>query len=168
MKVRILCLVMFSFFMVIDASATDPEWLGKMKTVKLLSDSYEDVLKIFGNPVDDTTERELSEYFDFKDGRLWVLFESGNCVSAHWKVPAYTVSELGFSPEEWINPRVLGIKSFEGFSSNPIHEGREGYEYVSDQLGLTYIVNRGKIQNVIFRPSNKHDHLLCPPEKSLP
>jgi hypothetical protein len=139
-----------------------PEWLTKMKRVKLLSDSYKDVLKIFGTPVDNTTDPELSEYFDFNEGRLWVGFESGDCKSAHWKAPKYTVSELSFSPDEWIDPKDLGIKDFNGFTVNPIHGGREGYEYVNYGLGLTYIINKKKIQGLTIRPSKEFDHLLCP------
>lgn len=169
MRLRIIVLLVLSLFLANEVIAKDPSWLKKMREIRLLVDKYEDVIRILGTPGDKTVERELSEYFDFPEGRLWVGFATGQCVVTPysegkpigWLVPPYTVIDISFSPDRWIEPKNLGIKNFNGFTAMPIHEGREGIEYVNDELGVDYTVNRGKIQDITFRPAKKYDYLLC-------
>jgi len=161
--------VWFSILLLFLANTTfpqEPEWLKKMKQIKLLSDSYEDVVKILGEPVEDGIEKDTSEYFDFREGRMSVSFEPGNCgdgMIEGWKVPKYTVIEVNFFPDEWIDPKKLNV-NFKGFTAKSIHEGREGIEYVNDELGIDYTVKEGKIQDITFRPAKKYDYLRCKEE----
>jgi hypothetical protein len=168
MRVRVTVFLVLFLLVPSAVSAKEPSWLRKMKQVKLLVDDYEAVIKIFGKPVDNSTERELSEYFDFPEGRIWVGFASGRCIETPysdgktigWKVPEYTVIEIGFSPDEWIEPKTIGIR-LEGFRAAKVDDDPGAIEYVNDELGIDYILNHGKVQNVTFRPTKKQEYLLC-------
>src|SRR5215203_3442292 len=102
MKIRLNFIFVLILFFVNTAFSQEFEWLKKMKQVNLLSDTYEDVIKIFGKPIDGTSENELAEYFDIKEGRVFAGFESGECVITPysngkpigWKVPSFTVISL--------------------------------------------------------------------------
>ena len=160
------------FFLLLLSSANvvwgkDPAWLEKMRKIKLLSDTYDDVVRLLGEPLDRGRGKDTVEYFRFKEGRMWVRFASERCASTiegepiGWKVPPYTAIEVSFFPNKWMEPDKLGIKNFRGFTKNPIHEGREGFEYVNDELGIDYTVNGGRIQDLTFRPAKKFDYLRC-------
>ncbi len=153
-----------------------------MKQVKLLSDTYEDVVKIMGKPDDGSTEREYAEYFDFKEGRMFVAFESGCVITPEsngkllgWKVPEYTVVELSFSPDKHISPKKSFI-NLSGFTKIPVKyadDYSDGatpddhkrasflFEYKNDDLGIHYFEEFGKISDITFYPSKQFDHLLC-------
>lgn len=164
MKLKLIGVAILSLCLPGTAFTQEPEWWTKMKQIRLLSDTYEEVIKLLGRPVENGIEKDTIEYFDFESGRMSVRFEPGNCgdgMVPGWKVPKWTVTRVMFSPDEWIEPKILGIKNFKGYAANPIHGGREGIEYVNDDLGIDYIVNQGKVQNVIFRPTRKYDYLRC-------
>jgi len=172
-------LLLFSANLVL---AKDPVWLQKMKQVKLLSDTYEDVVRIMGKPDDGTTEREYAEYFDLKEGRMFVLFEMGCRVTQEsngklsgYKVPEYTVVELSFSPEKNISPKKSFI-NLSGFTKIPVKyadDYSDGatpddhrrapflFEYRNDDLGIYYFEEFGKISDISFYPAKQFDNLLC-------
>ena len=167
MKFRIvLCLILLLFLANVVMSE-ESEWLTKMKQINLLSHNRGDVIKLLGNPVDDKKESYLW-YYDFDEGRMAVLYESGGCVITQesngkpigWKVPEWTVIEVSFSPDDWINPKKLNV-NFKGFSSKPIYDEPNAVEYVNDNMGIEYTVNEGKIQDVTFRPAKSLDYLRC-------
>ncbi len=164
MKMKFVCIGVLLLGLSNVSLSQEPQWFTKMKQIKLLSDTYDDVVKLVGKPAEDGIEKDTSEYFDFDDGRMSIDFEPGNCgdgMVQGWKVAKWTVTGIMFSPEKWLEPKQLGIKDFKGYKANLIHDGREGIEYVNDELGIEYIVNQGKVQNVIFRPAKKYDHLRC-------
>lgn len=161
-------IILLSFGSVYSQGALkEPDWLRKMNDIRILVDTYEDVLRILGNPEDQSRERESLETFILPSGELSVGFVFGGCSTnpdgqrVGWKVPPYTVWEVSFSPHEWIDPSKLGLAGFKDFRAANIHGGREGIEYSNDETGVTYIVNRGKIQTVIFYPRKEQDHLQC-------
>lgn len=169
MKGRLLSGSMLLFVLSYSAAAQGRGWFEKMKSLELLSFSRDDVLKLMGDPVENDRESHIW-YYDFKEGRMSILFSSGVCKSkghkglqafSGWNVPAWRIVEIAFSPDERVEPEKLNIISFDGFSTRPIHGGREGIEYTNDELGIDYIVNEGKIQNIIFRPAKSYEHLRC-------
>lgn len=158
--------------------------VAKMKQVKLLSDTYEDVVRIMGKPVDGTAEREYSEYFDFKEGRMFVLFSLGVCKQkgvkglqalSGWKVPEYTVVKVSFSPDKPISPK-KSLIDLSGFTKKTVRYADDysdgatpddhrrapfQFEYENDELGISYFEEYGKISDITFYPSRKFDNLLC-------
>ena len=162
----ILCLSLFLLLSNV-AMAKDPEWLRRMKEIKLLSNTREDINKFLGDPVDDEKENYLW-YYDFPEGRMAITYQSKQCVAppenngklVGWKVPEWTVVEVSFSPDKYIKPKTLNI-NFEDFTSKPIYDYPEASEYRNDELGIDYVLNKGKIEYITFRPSKKFAHLQC-------
>ncbi|MEP7149085.1 MAG: hypothetical protein ABI857_09405 [Acidobacteriota bacterium] len=147
----------------------EPDWLVKMKKIKLLTDSYEDVVTLLGTPVDGTVERELSEYFDLPDGRLWVGFASGLCVvtpysggaPTGWKVPEWKVTSVSFRPNRPISLKKLKL-DFSGYVKSPIDDVPGAFIYRNDALGVEYsVTSRRKIEEIEFFPSTKFAYLQC-------
>lgn len=168
MKLKIILCLTLLLLLTSPAFSKDPEWLKKIKQIALLTDTYDDVIRILGKPVDGSSEKELSEYFDFKEGRIFVGFESGKCIATPesngklvgWKVPRWTVTDISFSPNKWIDPKKLNI-NFNGFTAKPIYDVSEAVEYRNDELGIDYVLNKGKIEYITFRPAKKYNYLLC-------
>ncbi len=173
MRMKII-LTMFLLFLFVNSTFSQKlEWLEKMRKVNLLSDTYEDVIKIFGIPVDGTSERELIEDFNVKEGRVDAIFESGECVITDysngkpigWKVPAYTVSSLYFSPTKRIKLnkfiKILNLKLTD-FHSYEVSDVPGAFIYENDKTGFHFSVDRkGKVEGIGFRPPEKLDYLHC-------
>jgi hypothetical protein len=183
MKRIILCSVM----LLLSANALlakDPKWLRKMKQVKLLSDTYEDVIKIMGKPAGGSSEREHIEYFDFKEGRMTILYSLGVCkqrgvkglqAMSGWKIPEFTVVKVSFSPDKHISPKKSFIK-LNGFTKKPVKYADDysdgatpddhrrapfQFEYDNNELGIQYFEEYGKISEFTFFPSEQFDYLRC-------
>ena len=179
MKFSIAIFYILFVFSAVSLSAQDPQWLAKMKQVKLLSHTYDDVLKILGKPSDDTEEKSLIETFDFKQGEMTVLFASGQCLVTPysdgkplgWKVPEHTVIEAEFSFEKHLKPKNLKI-DLDGFTRTPVKQSPDLtpddnrrasflFEWSNDDLGIDLFEEYGKISQVTFRPSKQFDYLDC-------
>lgn len=166
MKLKIVqCLVLSLLFAGI-AFTQEPRPIKIMKRIKLLSDNRQDIINLLGNPRDDEKESSIWDY-DFPEGTLSVSFESGKCIISPdtgepvgWKVPEWTVSEVAFSFDEPIKPKKLGI-SFSNFKATPVHDVSGSFEYFSEELGIYYITDSGKIQTMRFIPPKKYYFLEC-------
>jgi hypothetical protein len=139
-----------------------------MKQIKVLSDNRSDVVKLLGSPVDNDRENYLW-YYDFKEGRMSILYSIGVCKTVTqnglqaihgWKVPEWTVVEIGFSLEEPVDPKELNI-NFEGYSSSTVHDAPEWIEYANEKLGIYYTTLEGKIQGITYRGTKNNFHLKC-------
>jgi hypothetical protein len=149
--------------------AQEPDWLVKMKQIKLLHHSYDDVVALLGTPVDGTVEPELSEYFEVPDGRLGVVFASGLCVVTPysggepigWKVPEWTVINISFRPNKPINPKKLKL-DLKGFSKEPIEDVPGAFIYRNHARGIEYsFTAKGSVEDIDFYPSSEFKNLRC-------
>ena len=138
-----------------------------MKQIKLLSHTREDVIKLLGNPVDNRKEGYLW-YYDFPEGRMEVLYQTKQCVSPPdnegkrigWKVPEWTVVEVGFSLNERTKPKKLNL-GFEGFVAKPIYDVPDAFEYTNEESGIEYGINEGNLEDITFVPVKKYSYLHC-------
>lgn len=142
--------------------------LVKVKSIKLLVSTIEDVASILGEPLE--KERlSYGKYYDLQDGRINVIYETGVCVTKiengikevnGWNVPEWTVISVSFTPKERISPKKLNI-TFNGFEKEEIGDNVGAVAYRNDQLGIYYEVYKGKIETISFYPSNQFDYLHC-------
>lgn len=158
--------------------AKDPVWFNKMKQIRLLKDNRENIIKLLGNPVDNDTDDYLW-YYDFKDGRMSLTFETGICSENKdddgkpigWKVPEWTVVEVSFSPDKNFSTKKLNI-NLSGFTKKPIEASPNLppndnnrapflFEYKNDDLGMYLFEEFGKISEIRFYPSHKYNELRC-------
>lgn len=173
MKTKTIFTALFLIIFTSNVFSQKSEWLEKMQQVKLLSTNYEDVIKIFGNPIDGTYERELSEYFDIKEGRVFALFALGECVVTSysdgkpigWKVPAYTITDLSFTPNKRIKLKDFTKQmklNLADFRSYEISDVPRAFVYENDKIGLDFVIDRkGKVEGISFQPPEALDYLYC-------
>ena len=166
----ILFALLFSFSG--SALGQTPRWFEKIKEIRLLVDSYDQVIKLLGTPEDGTREKKLAHYFYLEGGRVFVSFASGDCVVTDysggqpigWKVPPWTVDSVSFYPKRPFSPKKFKIDPT-GFQKHKIEDSRNAYSYENDDIGMDYTLNSdGKIESVSLYPGAKLRHLHCKPE----
>jgi hypothetical protein len=135
-----------------------PRWYRLITQIKLLSSNYHDVVKLLGRPEDGSSEPELAEYFQLKEGRIFVAFASGDCVESEgrlvgWKVPQWTVISVTFEPRRRITIMDLPF-SLTGFVRHPVHDVPGAFTFENEIRGLSVGVKRsGNIEDISFDPS---------------
>lgn len=168
MKIYFLIALLVSL-VVGNAHASEPRWFAKMLEVKLLEHNYADVLRILGQPNDGTSEPELSEYFNAPEGRYFVYFSSGLCVTPDysggepigWKVPQYTAISISFTLTKKIKPKKLGL-DLRPFRKYEISDVPGAFIFENDHLGIEVGVKRnGFVEIVSFQPPKSKVHLHC-------
>ena len=159
--------VVIVLLLCVPGIAATPGWYRSMKKISLLHDSYDDVIRILRKtPVGDSKRRDSLEYFQFREGRLAVTFEPGNCgdgMQPGWDVPKWTVVGLMFAPDTHIRPQVIGLRDFNGFTMTQVKDDLNAYEYESEILGERYIVKDGLIEDVTFAPPKASFARRCTP-----
>lgn len=168
MKVRYILCIILLLFSINGIKAQEPDWFTKMKQIKLLSDTREEIKQSLGKPKNNESEK-LSWTYNLSEGNLYILYSTGVCKSQAveglqaihgWKVPKWTVVEVGFEPNEILKPSRLNI-NFEEFTSTPVYDIPDAIEYRNDDLGIDYTVYKGKILDINFRPAKSLNHLIC-------
>ncbi len=101
--------------------------------------------------------------YHLKEGVLDIEYSSGPCRPERkggWNVPKDVVVTLNFSPKR---KRRIG-----DFKLNPRKFRRVVDEhvigivyYVNDEEGITYQVQRGKVDFVEYHPAKRDEHLYC-------
>jgi hypothetical protein len=151
------------------ANAQEPFWYLKIKAIKLLSSTYDDVLQVLGSPLNTPTERDLFEYFAVSGGRVYVTFASGPCDGrigregqrSGWSVPRWTVTSLTFRPERPLKIKNLSIRK-RGFRRYKSSDVPGAYSYENEKSGVDFFVKRnGEIETVTFEPPQSLDNFAC-------
>jgi hypothetical protein len=145
-----------------------PEWYRTIQQIKLMGTTYDDVIHMLGTPIDGTAQKELSEYFDIKGGRIFVGFGSGKCIKdpstgepAGWRVPQWTVTSISFRPDKPISIKSLPFNT-SGFHRYPVRDVRGAYTFEDDETGISFGLNRNKkVGEISFDPPKKYDNLRC-------
>lgn len=167
MKVNTKLLLLILLMSFITTLGKDPEWLIKTKKIVLLQSNREDARSLFGKPVEE--KESLIEYFDLEDGRISVIYSSGLCVAKTegnitrtfgWKVPKYTVIEIGVYLKNPISPEELGA-DLSDFESYNVEDVSGAIIYENDKTGVSYTVLKGKIKEVNFTPKESLKYLYC-------
>jgi hypothetical protein len=98
--------------------------------------------------------------FKLKEGSLFVEFSKGNCILGawgSWNVDEGTIISLTFYPKKMRKPAAYkldkeGMK--QGYNSEHLY-------YKSDEKGLYYSTQFGKVTSIIYTPANKYENLKC-------
>ena len=101
--------------------------------------------------------------YHLKEGILDIEYSSGPCRPERkggWNVPKDVVITLNFSPHR--NRRIADLKLDPKKFRKVVDEHVIGIlYYVNDEEGITYQVQRGKIDWVEYHPSKRDEHLYC-------
>ena len=101
--------------------------------------------------------------YHLKDGILDIEYSSGPCSPERkggWNVPKDVVITLNFSPKRRM--RIGDLKLDPTKFRRVVDEHVIGIlYYVNDEEGITYQVQRGKVDYVEYRPARRDEHLYC-------
>ena len=138
------------------AQSPFPE-LDKIKNIKLLESTREDVKKIF----DDDEESEGDKYVT---GNMYIYFfySEGDCSDEveEWNVPEDAVIEIHVIFKDAEKPQTLKI-DLSKFDRIKTDEEDDVYTYYDKQKGVNYFVYKGKIGSIKLIPSDKNSPALC-------
>lgn len=169
MKLRKTLILLLVFLVATNmVFSQEPDWLVKIKTIKPLFSTRDDVIRVFGEPLG-KKKPSYGEKYDLEEGRMSVIYEIGPCetkiedgveVVYGWNVPEWTVIVISFTPNKRINPKKLNI-NFDNFDSEEIADVPGAIHYENYKTGVGYTVYKGKIETISFQAEGKYNHLQC-------
>jgi len=135
-------------------SGKDPDW----RQIKPLRSTRVDVERLLG-----TSSEPYSASYELEEGNLFIEYSSGPCTPLRkggWNVPKDVVVQMSFSPnvKKRVSSLRLDPKRFRKVVDD--HVGGVIY-YINDDLGLTYEVQGGKVDEIYYHLGKKYKHLNC-------
>lgn len=109
------------------------------------------------------TKEAYFAVYQLKHGSLFIEYSSGPCRPERkggWNVPENVVVSLSFSPKQ---PKLLSDLRLDPKKFRKVVGGDVlGVEYyVSDEEGITYAVQSGRVDWVEYGPAKRDEHLYC-------
>lgn len=101
--------------------------------------------------------------YTLQDGVLFVEYSSGPCTpdrKGGWNVPAYTVVSVRFEPKSKKRFASLKLDLSKFRKAVGKHVGGVTY-YTNEEAGITYEVQRGRVDAIEYLPAKRHHSLLC-------
>lgn len=137
----------------------DPDW----RKLTPLQSTRADVERLLGR----SNEAYFADY-TLEEGSLSVIYSSGPCRpdrKGGWNVPENVVVGLSFSPKnkKRVSELNLDPKKFRKVVGGGVGGGDVGgvLFYINDETGITYEVQRGRVDEVYYDPPGKYEHLYC-------
>lgn len=101
--------------------------------------------------------------YRLEQGNLFIEYSSGPCRperNGGWNVPENIVLNVTFAPKQ--RRRIADLKLDPKKFRKVIDEHVVGIVYfVNDEEGITYEVQRGRIDSVEYGPAKRDEHLYC-------
>ncbi|MBK8147767.1 MAG: hypothetical protein IPK58_06000 [Acidobacteria bacterium] len=169
-RLKILLLGLLACLSVGVTSAASPEWLEKMKQIRLLESKRQDVVALFGPAK--PAGNALIDTWGLVDGSLSAIYASGECVAKTengktkllgWRVPKDTVIEISFSLNKPVSPKKLGI-DLSRLRGEQVRDQTGALYFDDETAGAFYYAVNGKITEVGFYPRTELDYLDCEPQ----
>lgn len=144
------------------AQSPFPE-LDKIKQIKLLESTREDVQKIFK----DIDEGSFEGQYSTDNLTIRIFYSGGDCSDEGndvWNVPEGKVTEIFVSLDESVKPKDLKINLSKLERLKRDEEADEGDDdliYYDKEKGISYRVSEGEIEYIKFIPLEKNYPALC-------
>lgn len=164
MKRMIACRVVLMILICsVVVSSQTPDWYSKSKQIKILKDTREDVIRVFGEPTGSVNKYHASYKYD--DYIIYVHYSPGLCDATKelegWNVPEFTVTSIFVSLYKNINYRQLNIK-LKKLHREEVYDVPNAYTYYDYENGESYGIDRKKfLESVAFDPGQKSNYLYC-------
>jgi hypothetical protein len=155
------------------AQSSFPE-LDKVKKIKLLDSTREEVKKIF----DDDDEESDGDYYSTENFRIHLAYSNGDCGEEDsddgWNVPEGIVVEINVIIEDSDVLKKLKIdlsklerinKYERDADDEEEEEDPDDYVYYDKENGVSYGLDDGEIANIKFTPLEKNAPALCSNEE---
>ena len=170
MKIIALIAVILANFVIAAAQLPFAEF-DKVKEIKLLESSRDDVIKILAS--DSLTFSDISRYQDFfmMDANVRIKYSSGNCSDEYedWNVPQLKVTKISIDPKDNLEIKSAGKDflqkvgiDFSKLQKEKIYEvGKGRYVYYNKTAGIAVTTRGGSISTISFSPPIKDYSRLC-------
>ncbi len=144
-----------------------PEF-DKVKEIKLLESTREDVKKILADyEHDDSDDEDYKQYFSTKNAEIEVTFSSEDCSndSEYWNVSEWIVTKIKITPKDTLKNKDFNFSNFK--KEVPDEESPELYTYHDEKSGIVFEIDEEEIQKIILYPPKSKNSFLCSNEKTL-
>lgn len=165
------------FLFVYPCSANEPDWLIKLRNLKVLESTRSDVERQFrGAKVIDVSNmlekgRIVGKYFRYEtdEGLLNVDYSGGTCSELRsplgYDVVSGTVTQLRFKPTKPVKSSVLKF-SLDSFLKQPVKDVPGLTSFLNPVDGIKLTLFKGKLTAITFDPPAKFVGLECNEEKA--
>lgn len=171
-RLKIFVLLLFSIFLSKSPSyGKGPDWLLKMKNIKIFESSKEDVLKTFNYPKmtyssndngEETSWGESVEY-ETNEGNLAVFYSTGKCSeetgNKGWDINKDIVVSVEFEPKKVIrlSELDLDLRTFTKYKESD----NQYYQYQSVPLGINFTMLGKNVTLFEYSLTDKMKELDC-------
>ena len=155
MNYKLFYLKVTTLILLFTLNTLGQDWLWKiapMQTnVSQVKEMFKVVPEIYGK------DRLL---FKLREGNLFIDYSKGKCVKTYWgrwNVEEGIILDIKFYPKKGRKPSFYKLKKEgmqKGFDQGHI-------TYASDELGLYYSTQFGKVSGIHIYPAKKYDNLKC-------
>lgn len=168
-----LCKLLFTFILIFFLNSFNfaqslPE-LEKLKEIKLLEHTREDVLRIMNGYELEAEEKYHYDWFSTKDADIRIDYSEGNCeefVSDGFKISEWKAIYIVIEPKKTIKLKDLKI-DFSKYKKEKRYYDIDGiYVYYDKKVGVIFTVGRDEIGKIEIIPSEKYYNLMCDEEKA--
>lgn len=162
---KIIILTIFSLAICSFTFAQSPlPGLDKVKQIKLLESTRDDVLEILTNDIFPSSDASYHyERFYTEDAIISVFYSSGKCSEEgdDWDIPEWKVTEIRISPKNSIRIKDIGIDYSKFRKERPFKDYKDLYVYHDKKAGIAIMAYGNRIEFIAFTPPEKDFPLLC-------
>lgn len=168
---KLIATVIFCLAICVSAFAQSPlAELDKIKQIKLLESTREDVKRIFKDFPNFDSNQIDKGFVQTKYLNIYLSYSSGKCSDERedgdeWNVPEGKIIELELNIMESISAQDLGIDFSKLRKEKTFNNSKITYVYYDKKAGVGYELWNGQIATITLRPSAKNYSLLCNNEK---
>lgn len=167
-------IIIFILSTILFAYSTQPKWYSKLRKIKVLKTTREDIEKLFGHPqityVFQGHFTNLVEY-KLKEGQLSIAYSLGKCSEINkpgygYDVAKDVVIDVDLDLEKTVDISKLQIDSSD-FDKAEISDIVGVFTYRNESIGEYYTIgeyhkdNKKELRNIQFFPSENQENLAC-------
>lgn len=141
--------------------------LEKVKSIKLLESTRDDVRRILGDyKLKVSKQRDYEDAFETANAEIEVSYSNGKCKSededfAGWNVPEWTITYVTVTPKNTLTSKEIGL-NLTKFKKEQVYKNvSDLYIYHKLNEGIGYQVNKNGINEINFIPPKNKYPLLC-------
>ena len=142
------------------AQSPYPE-LDKIKQIKLLESTREDVKRIFAD-----YPFSLDDFVPADNATIHIEYSTGNCSDKdeEWNIPQDIVTQITLVFRSPLKPEVLGVDLSKLIKEKQFKNLEKAFVYHNKSEGIAYDVDQGEIEGITFKPGKENYRLLCDKE----
>jgi hypothetical protein len=164
---KILPILLTVLFCCVFASAQPLPELEKVRQIKLLEHTWEDVQKILAEyKLKPQDHRVYVDTFVTENTEIEVYYSEGKCDLgdenfAGWNVAEWLVEEIEITPKKKIQLKELGLNLSKFKKENRYINNKVPKLYYNQETGITLVSKNNEVETITILPPQKHLSNLC-------